>query len=90
VAAKKIPLLEQMRRNPKADWTIDDVARLCSQNGITLDPPTGSSHYTAYSPFLAGQLCIPYKRRIKPFYIGEMVDMIDAHIEVARRMKDEH
>lgn len=85
--APKIPLLEKMRRNPRGDWTIDDVNKLCRKHGITLDPPSRSSHYTAYSPFFAGQLCIPYKRPIKPFYINELVVLIDAHIETVARRK---
>jgi hypothetical protein len=82
--AKKIPLLEQMRRNPRADWTIDDVAKLCRQHDIELDKPSSGSHYTAYSPHFAGQMAIPRKRPIKPIYITGLIDLIDAAIEMNR------
>lgn len=55
--AKKIPLLEQMRRNPRADWDIDDVAKLCAEHDIELEPP--SSHYKAISHHLQGTRRFP-------------------------------
>ena len=34
-------LLESMRRNPQGNWTINDVERLCAQNGVTCAAPRG-------------------------------------------------
>lgn len=78
--APKLPLLEQMRRNPRDNWTIAEVQRLCDEHGVTLMPPTRDSHYKAASPYLAAHQSVPYKRPIKPFYIKALVAMIDAHI----------
>lgn len=78
--APKKPLLEQMRRNPQGDWTINAIQKLCDEHGIELQPPTRDSHYKAVSPYLAGHQSVPYKRPIKPIYIRSLVGMIDAHI----------
>jgi hypothetical protein len=32
-------LLERMRANPRADWTIADVERLCRALGLTITAP---------------------------------------------------
>lgn len=85
--APKVPLLEQMRRNPLADWTIADVQRLCDEHGIDLMKPTRDSHYKAASPHLVGHQSIPYKRPIKSVYIKALVAMIDAHIMVETQLK---
>lgn len=85
--APKIPLLEQMRRNPQADWTIGDVQRLCDEHGIDLMKPTRDSHYKAASPYLAAHQSVPYKRPIKVIYIKALVAMIDAHIQIQKREK---
>ena len=85
--ARKIPLLDQMRRNPQAGWSIGDVQRLCDEHGIELMKPTRDSHYKAASPFLAAHQCVPYKRPIKPVYIKGLIAMIDAHIEYQKSEK---
>lgn len=83
--AGKVPLLEQMRRNPRADWTIDDIARLCAEHQIELETPSRGSHYKAISPYIAGHLTIPAARPIKPPYIRSIVMMIDVHLEFRRQ-----
>lgn len=41
-----ISRLEQMARNPRGDWSIHDVQRVCEENGIECMPPRGGgSHY---------------------------------------------
>jgi hypothetical protein len=77
--AKKKTLLEQMRGNPRADWTIDDISKLCAEQGIELVPPSTGSHYKAWSPHVPGRLTIPAARPIKPVYIKLLISMIDAH-----------
>lgn len=83
--AKKQPLLEQMRRNPRADWTIDDVAKVCAEHHIDLMPPTRGDHFKAASPLLLGHQTIPARRPIKPVYIRALIGMIDAHIELDKQ-----
>lgn len=79
----KLSLLDQMRRNPRDNWTIADIQRLCDEHGVVLMKPTRDSHYKAASPYLAAHQSIPYKRPIKAFYIKALVAMIDAHIIAA-------
>ena len=76
--AKKISLLEKMRKNPKNDWVIGDVETLCRQNGLILVPPSGSSHYKVYCENIAGALIVPAHRPIKPVYIRNLVSLADA------------
>lgn len=77
--AKKKPLLEQMRANPRKDWTIQDVERLCNEHGLTLETPSSGSHYEAVSPIIFVHQTIPRARPIKPVYIKMLVRLVDAH-----------
>jgi len=86
--APKLPMLDQMRANPRADWDINHVRTCCEQNGIDLIPPTGGSHYKAKSPLLHGHLTVPARRPIKAIYIRQLVNMIDAHLTIVRGKKD--
>ncbi|WMT91178.1 type II toxin-antitoxin system HicA family toxin [Pelagibacterium sp. H642] len=87
--APKKPLLEQMRLNPRADWDINAIRKLCGEHGIELQPPSNGSHYKAVSPYLAGHLTIPYKRPIKPVYIRELVEMVSAHEAAKQQIEKE-
>ncbi|GAB5447163.1 MAG: HicA-related toxin-antitoxin protein [Gymnodinialimonas sp.] len=77
--AKKLTLLERMRRNPRDDWTIADVQKLCAQHDVDIRKPTGSSHYVAASPYLRDVQTVPFKRPIKALYIKQLVSYVDAH-----------
>ena len=77
--APKKTLLERMRDNPRADWDISAVQRVCEEHAVDLMPPSAGSHYKAKSPFLQGILTIPAHRPIKAPYIRSLVSMIDAH-----------
>lgn len=70
--------LEQMRANPKANWTIADVEAVCREHGIECGPARGgSSHYKVKHPSVPFILTVPFKRPIKPVYIRKLVEMID-------------
>lgn len=86
--APKKPLLEQMRANPRAGWTTQDIKTICEQYGIEFQKPTRGSHHKAVSPLLVGHLTIPHARPIKPFYIRNLISMIEAHI-LAEAKKEE-
>ncbi|MDE0590443.1 hypothetical protein OU789_10940 [Halocynthiibacter sp. C4] len=88
--AKKKPLLEKMRDNPRDDWTIAQVENLCAQMGLEVRKPNGSSHYVVSSPVLRDSLCVPYKRPIRSLYIKKLVGYIDAHIEVTKKKESEN
>lgn len=71
--------LEDMRRNPAADWRIEDVVALCREFGVLCEPARGGgSHYKVGHPRLAEKLTIPFKRPIKAIYIRKLVAFIDA------------
>lgn len=67
-------LLDQMRRNPQGDWTINDIERVCAEHGVSCKPPTGGgSHYKVAHPRIRHIQTIPFKRPIKPVYIRRLV-----------------
>ncbi|MBG0810339.1 type II toxin-antitoxin system HicA family toxin [Methylosinus sp. H3A] len=71
--------LEDMRRNPAANWRIEDAAALCREFGVLCEPARGGgSHYKVGHPRLAEKLTIPFKRPIKAIYIRKLVAFIDA------------
>jgi hypothetical protein len=71
-------LLERMRANPRGDWRIADVERLCRAYGVRCTAPSGGgSHYTARAEGIETILTIPARRPIKPVYIRRLVQLID-------------
>ena len=83
--AKKKPLLEQMRANPRGDWTIDHIAKLCKETGMELARPKRGSHFGVASDYLRDNQTVPCKRPIKPLYIKQLVGYTDAHIEAGKQ-----
>lgn len=71
--------LEKMRRNPRADWTIEDIEALCREFGVTcVASRAGSSHFRISHPAVGEKLTVPFKRPIKPVYIRLVVAFIDS------------
>jgi hypothetical protein len=67
-------LIERMRRNPAADWTIGDVERACRQAEVRCTPPSGGgSHFKVSHPSQAEILTIPARKPAKPVYIRKLV-----------------
>lgn len=85
VLAKKRPLLDRMKANPAADWTMNDVRTLCRRHGLTCEAPGSGSHYKVYGPHLAGTLTIPWNRPIKSVYIENLVSYTEAHLRHVRQ-----
>lgn len=78
--AKKLPLLEQMRANPNADWTVSQVEKLAKEVGLHIRPSKGGSHNMIISsPKEPFHLTVPFKRPIKPIYIKRLVSLADVH-----------
>jgi len=70
--------LEEMRRNPRGDWRIEDVSALCREFGVLCEPARGGgSHYKVAHPRMAEKLTMPFKRPIKAVYIRQLVAFID-------------
>jgi predicted RNA binding protein YcfA (HicA-like mRNA interferase family) len=71
-------LLEDMRRNPTADWHIRDVELLCREYGLSFRFGKGS-HAHLHHPAAREILTIPARRPIKPVYIRKLVRYIDTY-----------
>lgn len=68
--------LERMRQNPKDDWRIGDVQVVCNEFAINLRQK--SSHFTVSHPTQKRILTIPAHRAIKPFYIKQFIQFVNA------------
>jgi hypothetical protein len=71
---RAVDLLERMRANPQADWTIADIERLCRACGLTVTPPRRGSHYKVRDPKSGTKLTIPARL---PIYIRALVALAD-------------
>lgn len=71
-------LVAAMRRNPRGDWTIEDVEAVCRAHGIACSAPTRGSHYQLKHPRIDGRLTVPSRKPIKAIYIQLLMDMLDA------------
>ena len=78
-------LLEKMRNNPTG-WRIEDVQRLCRENGIHYEPPTRGSHWKVSHPAKRDILTIPFNRPIKPGYIRRLVRFVDEVLGARRNV----
>lgn len=70
-------LLEKMRENP-GGWRIEDVAAACRAVGAACTPPRKGSHYKVKHESQQRILTIPAHRPIKPVYIKDLIDFLDA------------
>jgi len=70
-------LLERMRANPQADWTIADIERVCRMCGLTMTAPRRGSHYKVRDPASRTALTIPARRPIRAVYIRALVALAD-------------
>jgi hypothetical protein len=78
--SKADKLLDQMRRNPAGDWTIQDIQKLCNRLGWSCLPPMGGgSHWKIAPTGHDSILTIPAKRPIKPIYIRKLMEMVKAN-----------
>jgi hypothetical protein len=75
--SKVIKLIEAMRNNPAADWSISDVRRLCDGLGWQCLTPSSGSHWKVVVPGSEAILTIPARRPIKPVYIRKLIAHID-------------
>lgn len=78
-------ILARMRDNPRGDWTINDVERVCrayAEHGVRITAPTRGSHYKVRHPAALEILTIPAHRPIKPIYITRLVDFIDTVCDI--------
>lgn len=69
-------LLVAMRRNPRADWRIEQLKTIADRYGVTHRQP-GTSHVT-FRPPRGDKLTVPAERPIKPVYVRKFLALIDA------------
>lgn len=67
--------LENMRRNPRSDWRIEDFRAVARQVNVQWRSP-GGSHVIFVAPD-GSVLSVPARRPIKPVYVKLFVEMID-------------
>jgi hypothetical protein len=70
-------LLERMRANPAANWTIADIERLCRGCGLTITAPRRGSHHKVRNPASGTTLTIPARRPVRAVYIRALVALAD-------------
>jgi hypothetical protein len=68
-------LLGAMRRNPRADWRIEQLKAIADRYGISYRQP-GTSHVTFRSP-RGDKLTVPARRPIKPAYIRQFLALLE-------------
>lgn len=76
--ARGAKIVDEMRVNPRANWTIADVEKVCEAYGISCKSPKRGSHYTLKHERIAGLLTIPARRPVKQLYVRLLVQMVDA------------
>ena len=65
-----------MRRNPKADWRIEQLKAIADRYGVA-HRQQGSSHVT-FRPPRGEKLTAPAQRPIKPVNVRKFLALIDA------------
>jgi hypothetical protein len=77
--------LQNMKDNPKDNWTMADVEKACREIGLLCIPPARGSHYKVRSDVAVGRiLTIPKARPIKPPYVRQLVALAEMHLSAAR------
>lgn len=89
MTAKKRSLLDRMADNPRDDWTIEDVQKLCDHHDIEFRQGAGS-HSVVSSPYLRDSFTVPARKPIKPRYIKDLVGYVWAHQHHANRRKEDN
>jgi predicted RNA binding protein YcfA (HicA-like mRNA interferase family) len=69
-------LIAAMRRNPRADWRIEQLKAIADRYGFA-HRQQGTSHVT-FRPPRGDKLTVPARRPIKPVYIRKFLALIDA------------
>lgn len=81
-ASRSMSRLAEMKRNPRDNWTIQDVVLLCHSFGINCKDPSNGSHYVVSHPDVEGLLTVPVRRPIKAIYIMLLVQLVEYVLEI--------
>lgn len=69
-------LLNEMRRNPKSDWRIEQLDTVARAYEVNVRQSRGS-HVVFEHPKLLRALSVPARRPIKPVYVRRFVALIE-------------
>jgi len=75
--SKAEKILEKMRNNPKADWTIQQVRTVAKAYGAVWDRPSGGSSHEIYRSKSGLRVTMVSRKPIKIIYIKLFVEFID-------------
>ncbi|NMC91980.1 MAG: addiction module toxin, HicA family [Smithella sp.] len=75
-------LIAKMRNNPR-DWQIDTLVSIADKHGIEVRSH-GGSHYIFSHPRVSFHLSVPAHRPIKPVYVKQFIDLVDAVKELEK------
>lgn len=75
-------VLVKMRRNPRANWTMETLLSIAFRLGIEVRNSGGSHHVFSY-PGVEEDISIPFRRPVKPLYIKKFLARVDAVDEVS-------
>jgi predicted RNA binding protein YcfA (HicA-like mRNA interferase family) len=75
-------LIAKMRSNPR-DWQIDALVSLAGKIGIEVRNH-GGSHYIFSHPSVPFHSSVPARRPIKPVYVKQFIELIDAVEELEK------
>lgn len=75
-------LIARMRSNPR-DWQIDTMVSLAEKNGIEVRSHAGS-HYIFSHPNVPFHPSVPAHRPIKPVYVKQFIELMDAVKELEK------
>jgi predicted RNA binding protein YcfA (HicA-like mRNA interferase family) len=74
--------IAKMRNNPR-DWQIDTLVSLAEKHGIEVRSH-GGSHYIFSHPNVPFHPSVPAHRPIKPVYVKQFIELIDAVKELEK------
>ena len=75
-------LIARMRNNPR-DWQIDTLVSIADKHGIEVRSH-GGSHFIFSHPQVSFHPSVPAHRPIKPVYVRQFIDLIDAVKELEK------
>jgi hypothetical protein len=76
--SKAEKLFEKMERNPRDNFSIEDIASVCRLFGLECEAPKRGSHFTISHESQEAILTVPHKRPIKPVYIRQFVSYVSS------------
>jgi len=90
--ARASKLLDEMRRNPKADWRIQQLDTVARAYDVNVRHARGS-HVVFEHPSVTRALSVPARRPIKPVYVrrfGALIEDIGGIAAAGAMLRGKH